>query len=77
MSLKKISLYVLKQTSKMWCSKLVHELLQPGIKDSKNDYSPKNKDNLITLTIVYVDDIILIENDLKAFIISCLTLCYF
>ncbi|XP_021761303.1 uncharacterized protein LOC110726145 [Chenopodium quinoa] len=53
-------LYGLKQASRQWFAKLVHELLFLSFKLSKNDYSmfiKHNKDEMIVVT-VYVDDIL-------------------
>ena len=55
----------MKQASRQWHKKLVIELKTLGFVQSKNDYSLfiKNKNNVITIMAVYVDDILLIENN--------------
>ena len=57
----KKSIYGLKQASRQWFAKLVHELQHQGFIQSKNDYSLfiKKQGSLITMAAVYVDDIIL------------------
>lgn len=60
-------LYGLKQVSRQWYSKLSDSLIFRGYIASKNDYSLfiKSVDSLITVVVVYVDDILLSENDDK------------
>lgn len=59
------SLYGLRQASRQWFAKLVGELLKKGFVQSKNDYSLfiRNVEDKMTITAVYVDDIILTGND--------------
>ena len=57
----KKSIYGLKQASRQWFAKLVHELKHQGFIQSKNDYFLfiKRQGKDITMAAVYVDDIIL------------------
>lgn len=59
------SLYGLKQASGEWHAKLVEELICQGFIQSKNDYSLfiKRHDNKICIAAVYVDDVILTDDD--------------
>lgn len=61
----KKSLYGLKQASRQWFAKLTTELKLQGYVQSKNDYSLflKRHNGLITIAVVYVDDIILTGGD--------------
>ena len=60
------SLYGLKQTSKQWNAKLTVARLFLGYHQSSSDYSMfvKTQDKLITILLVYVDDIVLTGNNL-------------
>jgi hypothetical protein len=61
------SLYGLKQASRQWYAKLSSTLVIAGYKQSKADYSlfvRTHKDG-ITIVLVYVDDIIVVGNNLK------------
>lgn len=59
------SIYGLKQASKTWFEKLVHELLDQDFVQSKNDYSLflKKSDSNMIIFVVYVVDIIVTSND--------------
>lgn len=61
------SLYGLKQSSKQWFSKLSHALLLKGYKQSVSDPSLFIKNNTASFTalLVYVDDLILVGNDIE------------
>lgn len=61
----KNSLYGLKQASRQWYSKLSDFLMSMGYSISKNDYSPfiKSVNGLITIIVVYVDNILLSGNN--------------
>lgn len=57
------SLYGLKQASRQWHEKLMIELKTLGFSQSKNDYLfVKNQGTLITIMVVYVDDILITGN---------------
>lgn len=62
----KKSIYGLKQASREWFAKLLHELKCQGYVQSKNDYSlfTKKSGNDITIAAIYVDDIIITGSDL-------------
>lgn len=62
------SIYGLKQASREWHARLVEELLFQGFTQFKNAYSLFiNKQNrLICIATVYVDDVILIGDDILA-----------
>lgn len=62
----KKSIYGLKQASREWFAKLLHELHCLGFVQSKNDYSLfiKKSDTTITIVAVYVDDMIITGSDL-------------
>lgn len=63
----KKSLYGLKQASRQWFAKLLHELQIQGFTQSKCDYSLfiRQSSDQITIASIYVDDIILTGNDLS------------
>lgn len=65
--LKKL-LYGLKQASRQWFAKLVAALVLEGYTQSKNDYNLfiKIHGNFITIDDVYVDDMIIIGNDIDS-----------
>lgn len=62
------SIYGLKQASNKWHAKLVEELLDQGFVQSKNDYTlfVKRENNLICMVVVYVDDVILTGDNVRA-----------
>ncbi|KAL8120925.1 hypothetical protein AgCh_017922 [Apium graveolens] len=64
----KKSIYGLKQASREWFAKLLHELKCQGYVQSKNDYSlfTKRSGTDITIAAVYVDDIIITGTNLDA-----------
>lgn len=59
------SLYKLKQTSHNWYNKFTSALYHIGFKHSKVDHSlfTYKKDNVYVAVLIYVDDIILLENN--------------
>ena len=61
------SLYGLKQASRQWFAKLAQELILQGHYQSKNDYSLfiKKVSNHITILAIYMDDIILIGDNIR------------
>lgn len=61
------SLYGLKQSSRQWNHKLTTILLSPGFKQSQADHSlfTRNSDSIITILLVYVDDVVLTGNSLE------------
>lgn len=58
------SLYGLKQSPRLWFTKLSQKLLELGFKQSKTDYSLFTSivGNTITLVLVYVDDLLISGN---------------
>nr|KYP59765.1 Retrovirus-related Pol polyprotein from transposon TNT 1-94 [Cajanus cajan] len=60
------SLYVLKQASRQWFARLSSFLLSHGFLQSTSDHSLflKCKDSTITVLLIYVDDIVLVRNNL-------------
>ncbi|KAK1425214.1 hypothetical protein QVD17_20561 [Tagetes erecta] len=71
------SLYGLKQASRQWNEKLTQTLINIGFKQSTSDYSlfVKADDSVISILLVYVDDIVLTGNNLDelARIKTCLS----
>lgn len=63
------SLYDLKQVSHKWHEKLKFTLLPQHYKKANIDHShfTKQKSNIVTLLLVYVDDIIIVGNSLTEF----------
>ena len=61
----KSSLYGLKQASRQWFAKLIHELLNQGFAQSKNDYSlfVKKTPTSITIAAIDVNEIVLASDD--------------
>ena len=61
------SLYGLKQALRKWNEKLTSALKENGFRQSKSDYSlfVKSKGDLFIALLVYVDDIVLIGNNLE------------
>lgn len=55
------SLYGLKQPPRKWNKNMCNSLISFGFQQSANDYSPfvRNKDNYVTVLLVYINDIIL------------------
>ena len=65
------SLYGLKQASRQWFTRLSSFLLSQGFRQSSADHSLflySHTDNIITVVLVYVDDIILAGDNLKSII---------
>ena len=63
----KKSLYGLKQASRQWFAKLTIEFFHQGFIYSKNDYSlfVKHTSDSFTVAAAYVDDVMLIGNDIS------------
>lgn len=61
------SIYGLKQASKQWYAKLSDSLITIGFKPSTADYSlfTKTNDSSFTTLLIYVDDMVLADNDLS------------
>ncbi|TXG47930.1 hypothetical protein EZV62_027224 [Acer yangbiense] len=61
------SLYGLKQASRNWFSTFVNTIQKAGYQQSKTDYSlfTKAQGTSFTTVLIYVDDIVLIGNDLQ------------
>ncbi|GJT89666.1 putative RNA-directed DNA polymerase [Tanacetum coccineum] len=59
------SLYGLKQAPRKWNEKLTAVLHENGFEQSKNDFSlfKKNKDGVVIILLVYVDDIVVTGNN--------------
>ncbi|GJT45233.1 putative RNA-directed DNA polymerase [Tanacetum coccineum] len=59
------SLYGLKQAPRKWNEKLTAVLHENGFEQSKNDFSlfTKNKDGVVIILLVYVDDIVVTGNN--------------
>ncbi|GJW34408.1 ribonuclease H-like domain-containing protein, partial [Tanacetum coccineum] len=62
----KKSLYGLKQAPRQWNAKLTQTLVECGFKQSKSDYSlfTKSEKGIFLALLVYVDDIIVTENNI-------------
>nr|KYP40989.1 Retrovirus-related Pol polyprotein from transposon TNT 1-94 [Cajanus cajan]KYP41004.1 Retrovirus-related Pol polyprotein from transposon TNT 1-94 [Cajanus cajan] len=61
------SLYGIKQASRQWNHKLTSALFEMGYQQSKSEYSlfVKFVNSLITVLLVYVDDLVLASDDLN------------
>lgn len=61
-------LYGLKQASRQWYSKVFQSLLESGFSQSKANYSLFTKENngSFTALLVYVDDILVVSNDIDS-----------
>lgn len=62
------SLYGLKHAPRKWDEKLTSVLFENGFKQSKNDFSLfiKNKNGIFIALLVYVDDIVITDNNVQA-----------
>lgn len=60
------SIYGLKQSSRQWNHKLTTSLIELGYNQSRDDYSlfTKNFHNSFTVVLVYVDDLMIVGDNL-------------
>ena len=60
------SLYGLKQASRQWFAKFLEAIRSAGYEQSRADYSlfTRKQDKSFTTLLIYVDDILITENDL-------------